>query len=188
MKAHWMFALGVTAGVVAVMTPRHLMPFNNAYSPIRLSVSAVALAHTEEKFEFVAKGPMKAVGPLFGAERERDWAPEWNPEFVFPTPAADVRGMVFTVKHGDLNATWVNTAFDLNVGRVQYAYVIPEKMVTLITIQLTPQGSSTHVAVEYERTALSADANEHVRHLAENDGKAGPEWEKQINEALEKVK
>jgi hypothetical protein len=146
------------------------------------------LVHAENKFEFTAKGPMEMVAPLFGADRERVWSPDWNPEFLYPTTPSDVRGMVFKVKHGNLNAIWVNTEFDLKSGRFQYAYLIPDALVTLITVQLTPQGNATHVAVEYDRTALSADANGHVRHLADNDAKAGPEWEAQINDYLAKTK
>ncbi len=52
---------------------------------------------------------------------------------------------------------------------------------------MTPQGDRTHVAVEYDRTALKAEANDHVQKLAENDGKSGPEWEQQINVWLAKT-
>jgi hypothetical protein len=188
MKVYWMFAFGVAVGALAVMTPKLATHLNGAHSPFQLSTSSAALEHAESKFEFTAKGPLELVAPLFGADRERAWAPGWHPEFVYPTPAADVQGMVFNVRHGNLNSTWVNTEFDLKAGRVQYAYMIPNALVTFITIQLSHVGSNTHVAVQYDRTALSADANAHVRHLAENDRKSGPEWEKQINEYLAKAK
>ncbi len=181
MKPYWIFAIGVAAGITAMGTPKLAMHLHGAY-PSHPSLSQEgAMEHTVEKFDFTANGSMERVAPLFGAERERVWAPGWNPEFISPTKPADVQGMVFKIQHGDRHAIWVNTEFDLKAGRMQYAYVIPDKLVTLITIRLTPLEKLTQVAVEYERTALSVGANEHVRHLAENDRKSGPEWEKQIN-------
>jgi hypothetical protein len=44
------------------------------------------------------------------------------------------------------------------------------------------------VDVQYDRTALSAEADAHVQHMAEQDRTSGPDWEKQVNEYLEKSK
>ena len=116
------------------------------------------------------------------------WSPDWNPQFLYPLPAADARGMVFTVTHGHQKSVWVNTQLDWKNGRVQYVYVIPDVLATLITLELTAEGDKTRVDVEYERTALSADADEHVRKMAEKDRAAGPEWEKQVNGWLQRRK
>lgn len=142
-------------------------------------------AHSREAFEFTARGPMSAVAPLFGAERERAWAPGWNPEFVWPLPPADREGMVFRIAHGHEQAVWVNTRFDLANGDVRYAYVIPGVLVTVISIRLEPRGEDTHVSVEYQRTALSDGANDRVLTLARQDASAGPEWERSIHVCLE---
>ena len=142
--------------------------------------------HTKARFAFSAHSPLEKVAPLFGARKERVWSPQWDPQFISPLPAADVQGMVFTVKHGELNSTWVNTEFDLQNGRVQYVYLIPDALVTVITIRLKPERNHTMVEVEYERTALTEQADAHVRHLAERDRAAGPEWESQINTYLAK--
>lgn len=149
--------------------------------------SAVELAHTEKQFEFVANAPMGTVAPLFGAWKEREWAPGWKPEFVWPSEPSDREGMVFCVAQGHTHAVWVNTAFDLAGGRIQYAYVVPDAMVTLITLRLTAEGAGTRVEVKYERTALDAGLNEHVKSMADADGKAGPEWEKQVNAFLQNL-
>lgn len=143
-----------------------------------------ARAHTEEKFSFTAHGSIDRVAPLFGADKERVWAPKWNPQFIHPSPAADVRGMVFTVAHHHLQAAWVNTEFDLANGRVQYVYVIPEIMLTMITIKLQPDGTQTKVEVEYDRTALTPEADGRVQEMAQQDRVSGPEWEQQINQYL----
>jgi hypothetical protein len=153
---------------------------------------------------------MSVVAPLFGAWKEREWAPDWDPRFIWPaapsvqaaapsaataqsfapsgaqlpTASLDREGMVFTVKHGHTHAAWVNTAFDLAKGKIQYAYVVPDAMVTLITLRLTPEGNRTRVHVEYDRTALDPDLNGHVEQMADADSKAGPEWEQQVNSCL----
>jgi hypothetical protein len=140
--------------------------------------------HREARFEFVARAPLDRVAPLFGADRERRWAPGWQPRFVHPLPASDRRGMVFTVSHGGHESIWVNTALDLAHGLVQYVYVVPGTMATLITVRLEAAGAQTRVSVEYQRTALSEAAGSHVRALSDEDERSGASWERQINEHL----
>lgn len=192
------FVVGAVAGASGMMLPaiaRHL----HAHFQGAASGSAApggGLTHAEKRFEFVANAPMEVVAPLFGAWKERGWAPGWAPEFVWPAlngaradaEQVDRAGMVFKIAHGHTHAVWVNTAFDLRGGRIQYAYVIPDAMVTLITLRLTPEGERTRVEVEYDRTALSAELNAHVEQMADGDAKAGPEWEQQIDRYLAKQK
>lgn len=144
-------------------------------------------AHTQERFTFIARASLPQVAPLFGADKERLWSPQWHPQFISPLPAADMEGMVFTVRHGDLQATWVSTDFDLKNGRIQYVYVIPDALITVITLKLTPKGNQTNVDVKYDRTALTEQADSRVLHLAEKDRAAGPDWESQINSYLAKL-
>jgi len=141
--------------------------------------------HTSEQFTFVANGALAEVFPLFGADRERVWAPGWNPRFVWPMNPADREGMVFEVPHhGKRTATWVNTVFDQAAGRVQYVYVLPEVVSTVITLNLQAVRGGTQVIVRYERTSLSAEADTVVKAMAEQDRAAGPEWGSQINAYL----
>jgi hypothetical protein len=144
--------------------------------------------HTSEQFTFLANAPVAIVFPLFGAEKERDWAPGWEPRFVWPPLAADQKGMVFRVKHGERVATWVNTAFDPSKGRVQYVYVIPDVLVTMITLQLRAQAGATEVVVRYERTSLSPESDPLVKEMAEHDRGEGPVWARQVNTYLAKTK
>lgn len=190
MRSGWWFAAGTLCGAAVIGTPKVAAHLHAAMHGVRGADSSgeEARMHTEEKFSFTANGTMSEVAPLFGAEKERVWAPGWNPQFVHPLPVTDEQGMVFTVKHEHLRASWVNTVFDPQNGRFQYVYMIPDALVTVISIQLTPQGNRTQVDVTYERTALSAEANAHVQHMAEGDRRAGPEWEQQINGYLAKVK
>jgi hypothetical protein len=164
--------------------PRIGMHLYTAFHGAHGGPSGAARSHTEAKFAFTARGRMEQVAPLFGADKERVWSPGWNPQFVHPAPAGDEKGMVFTVAHEHLKAAWVNTEFDLQNGRIQYVYMIPDALVTVITLQLRPEGDRTQVEVEYDRTALSAEGDAHVRHMAEGDRTSGPKWEKRLNEYL----
>lgn len=143
-----------------------------------------ARLHTREQFSFVANAPFEVAWPLFGAHRERVWAPDWQPRFIWPEKACDQEGMVFKVSHGDRHAVWVNTAFDPAARRIQYVYVIPDVVVTVITLKLTAQGASTSIDVIYERTALSQTASAAVTEMAARDRIAGKEWSTQINAHL----
>ncbi|MGA2397823.1 MAG: hypothetical protein ABSG30_07160 [Steroidobacteraceae bacterium] len=146
--------------------------------------AACERAHSERNFEFLAEGPMSEVAPLFGAHKERLWAPGWDPCFIWPARAEDRPGMVFTVSGQHGTAVWVNTRFEPQDGHVQYAYVLENTMSTLITLLITPRGECTHVAVSYRRTALKPQADPWVAHMAELDTKAGDEWAAQINAYL----
>ena len=183
MKAPFLFLLGATCGAAVMAGPKAITHVHAAIGHFAHGGKAASdtRAHTDAQFEFLANGTFEKVAPLFGADKERVWAAEWNPAFVYPQPAADREGMVFTVEHHHHQAVWVNTQLDLVNGRVQYAYVIPDAMVTLINLRLTREGDKTRLFVTYERTSLSAEADEHVRRMGEGDRGSGPEWEKDIN-------
>jgi hypothetical protein len=184
MKGHWLFVLGAVCGAGAVMLPRvaaHLHAITDYALQGNGLRSGGARVHTETRFAFTAHAPMEQVAPLFGADKERDWAPGWDPQFIHPLPETDVGGMVFTVAHDHLKSVWVNTEFDAKNGRVQYVYVIPDVLVTVIKLGMKVEGTETRVDVEYDRTALSANGDAHVQHRAKQDQEAGAVWESQIN-------
>ena len=182
MKGFGIFAAGLAAGIGVIVVPRLAGLDLVAHLHHHFATNSnAALAHMEARFEFVANGPMEEVAPLMGANRERLWAPGWDPHFLYPKPASDQAGMVFTLTHGPFLVPWVNTDFDPFAGLMQYVYVIPDTLVTVITLRVTPQGNTTHVAVEYDRTALNAAANQRVQHMAEHDRGSGPEWKEQID-------
>ena len=144
--------------------------------------------HTRTESELTVRAPYNIAFPLFGPAGERSWAgADWNPQFIYPSSAADVHGTVFTVKHGPYQAVWVNTAYDVEEHRIQYAYVISDLMVATISLTFLSQDSaSTTVTVVYERTALSVAANDLVRQFGAADRARGADWERAINAYLEK--
>jgi hypothetical protein len=164
-------------GVVATVAYYHLRSLHAPQGPV---------VHVENGFEFTAHGPFKTVAPLFGAFVERAWAgDDWNPEFLYPLPPRDTVGEVFTIRHGHLRSTWVNTAFDLESGHIQYVYVIPDAQAVLIDIHLEQKDSSTTgVKVVYQRTTLDPRLNSHISELGEKDRDMGKEWERAIDTYL----
>jgi hypothetical protein len=146
------------------------------------------LAHVTNIFGFVVQAPLETAAPLFGPEGERCWAgPSWNPQFLYPQPARDVQGAVFTVERGPHNSVWVNTLFDLVGGRMQYVAFIPNNMVSVVDVRLISLDSlRTRVEVTYARTALDVSANEDVEAMGKKDRESGPEWEAAIEKCLSK--
>jgi hypothetical protein len=160
-----------------------LLPSTTSF-PARADTTPDERVHTSERFAFTAQAPYTEVFPLFGALQEKAWAPGWIPDFVWPRPATDCAGMVFRIAQEGRVATWVATAFDQAAGRVQYVYVVPDVMVTLITLTVLDRGPTTDVQVQYDRTSLASRADDLVSGMATNDRHAGPEWAEQINAYL----
>jgi hypothetical protein len=142
--------------------------------------------HVSNSFDFEIAAPFARLAPLFGPEAERAWAGEhWNPVFLYPQPARDVQGAVFTIQHGPHTAIWVNTLFDLANGRMQYVYVIPERLVTTIDVSLRAVDSAhTAVHVTYVRTALDPSFNDEVASRGNDDRNSGPEWKRSLETCL----
>jgi hypothetical protein len=163
----------ITAAVVFL----HLRTRGNSDGPV---------VHVENRFEFTVRAPYDQVAPLFGAHGERAWGGEhWDPQFLHPQPAQDVEGEVFTVAHGHTSATWVNTAFDLASGHVQYVYVVPDVQAVLIDIHLSHNDPArTGVNVLYERTALKSRFNEHIQEMGHKDAASADEWREAIEKYL----
>jgi hypothetical protein len=146
----------------------------------------VALAHVSNSFHFLVHAPLGSAAPLFGPEGERTWAgEEWDPQFLYPQPAKDVQGAVFTVQQGNRKSVWVNTRFDVDGGRMQYVSVVPGVRASTVDVRLTAvDASTTSVEVTYVRTALDGSANEEVEALGQSDRQQGPHWQEAIETYL----
>jgi hypothetical protein len=144
------------------------------------------LLRTQTAFDLTVKLPYAEAAPLFGPEGERAWAGKhWNPQFLYPQIPRDEQGAVFTIQHGPLTATWVNTLFDIEGRHFQYAYFIPDIMVTTIDVRFTPTNpTTTQVHVLYTRTALTSEGNQHVTTLTASDRSAAHDWEEAIDAYL----
>lgn len=149
-------------------------------------ISMTQPAHVGNSFQLLVRAPLARAATLFGPQGERCWAgPHWNPEFLYPQPAKDVQGAVFTIQHGPFRSVWVNTVFDPAAGRMQYVSFIPNRLVSVVDVRLTSVNpSSTRVEVSYARTALDPAANDDVQTLGKSDSKSGPEWQQAIEKCL----
>ena len=149
-------------------------------------ISMTQPVHVRNSFQFLVPAPLARAATLFGPDGERCWAgPHWNPEFLHPQPGKDVQGAVFTIQHGPHKSVWVNTLFDPAAGRMQYVSFIPERLVSVVDVRLTPVNlSSTRVEVSYARTALDPAANDDVEALGKSDSKSGPDWQQAIEGCL----
>lgn len=148
------------------------------------------LLRTQTAFDLSVRLPYHEAAALFGPEGERAWAGKhWNPQFLYPQPARDEQGAVFTIQHGPVTVTWVNTLFDLESRHFQYAYFIPNVMVTTIDVRFTPINStSTAVHVLYVRTALTPEGNEHVTTFTASDNSAARDWQQSIDTYLASIR
>jgi hypothetical protein len=142
--------------------------------------------HSQTQFELLVHASYAETAPLFGPQGERAWAGKhWNPEFIYPAVEKDIEGAVFTIQHGELKATWVNTLFDLDGRHFQYVYFLPDLMVTVIDVRFKPlTADSTAVSVVYTRTAITPEGNPHVDAMSEGDRMAGADWQKAIDAYL----
>jgi hypothetical protein len=148
--------------------------------------STSQLAHVTTTFRFQLAASLARVAPLFGPEGERCWAgKDWDPHFLYPQPARDIEGAVFTLQHGPRTSFWVNTAYDLAAGRLQYVAVLPDAFLNVIDVRLTII-DTTHTAVEvtYTRTALDPAVNDDVTAMGNADRVKGPHWQTMIEACL----
>jgi hypothetical protein len=175
-------------GVLMVVAVGALAGMAFLYHQHRHAASSGPVAHVRSEFEFTVHAPYQVAAPLFGPEGERGWAQgHWDPHFLYPQPAQDIQGAVFTIRHGHHHAYWINTSLEMDARHFQYVYLIPDAMVVLIDIHFSEiDAANTKVKVAYERTALNADANEHVRRAGNADRDNGKEWGTVINEYLAK--
>ena len=147
---------------------------------------APQLLHTQTAFDIVVPLPYAEAAPLFGPEGERPWAGKhWDPQFLYPQPARDEQGVVFTNHHGPVTAVWVNTLFDLEARHFIYAYFIPGIMVTTIDLRFnSADPASTPVHIVYSRTALAPEGNDHVATFTATDKTAAHDWQQSIDAYL----
>jgi hypothetical protein len=132
-------------------------------------------------------GPVEKVFPLFGPVREKEWAPGWSPELVYPADGEVAEGMVFKTAGEAGETLWVIMRYDPDQHIIVYANVTPGYMVNRILISCTAAGSGqTDATVAYIHVALGEQGNSFVRHMDDQAYVAKMEhWRQAINYRLE---
>jgi len=124
---------------------------------------------------------------LFTPRGEKLWADGWDP--VFPAPADDDTepGTVFETAHGQQRTTWVVCARE--PGRsVRYARLAHGRDAGTVTVSLddgTGPGESRVATVEYDLTALSAEAATELARFAAGYPQYLRHWEEAIAAATQ---
>ena len=146
------------------------------------------LGRAVRAFEIQLQASADEVFPLFGPKKEKLWAPEWNPVFVYPADGeVSAEGAVFTVMPDDGRplSTWVMTTYDDRRRTVEYVQMSPGHSVTEIHIEVLPEGASrSRARVRYTRTALSPAANAFIAHFEAHFAATGTHWQDAINRYL----
>jgi len=119
---------------------------------------------------------------LFTPRGEKLWADGWDP--VFPAPADDDTepGTVFETAHGEQRTTWVVCARETGQS-VRYARIAHGRDAGTVTVTLddgTGPGESRVATVEYDLTALSAEAAADLARFAAGYPQFLRHWEEAI--------
>jgi hypothetical protein len=119
---------------------------------------------------------------LFTPRGEKLWADGWDP--VFPAPADDDTepGTVFETAHGPQRTTWVVCAREPGQS-VRYARLAHGRDAGTVTVTLddeTGPGESRVATVEYDLTALSAEAATELARFAAGYPQFLRHWEEAI--------
>ena len=170
---------GFCVGMIAIL-------LGSAYAAAR-GTTGGGRVHLETSFDVLVHAPVGDATKLFTPEGERAWAGErWNPQYVYPAGATrDAVGAVFTIQHGPLRAVWTVMRRDDVARKYDYAYFLPDLMVTSIRVSFEPVNpDTTNVHVSFERTALSPAGEAQVVAMTERDKRAGAEWQSAIDKYL----
>jgi hypothetical protein len=129
------------------------------------------------------RGPLTDVVPLFTAEGERRWVPDWEPRFALPGHVHE-RGEVWTTSATAGTTIWVTA--DRRADGVLLARVTPDVAAGLVEVTCRPgPDGTTDVDVAYDVTALSDTGREVVAHLRDGFDDMLATWQRLAQAVLD---
>ena len=137
------------------------------------------MSNVKHSKKFSINQPIEILFPLFSAEGEKLWVPDWDYENIMGTTDLheDYIFMTKTHDHGTTDAIWLVKQYDCESHFVQFYKVEPEDKIGIISVQCTQLNESlTEVEVTYHYTGLSDTGNEFI------DGFTAAYYEEFINE------
>lgn len=104
-----------------------------------------------------------AAFPYFTPEGEKDWVPDWTPEYLHPPDGTLSVGLRFRTRHGGEETLWMVTDLNVARGRVTYARITPGSRYGTVTVEVRRgEAGGSEVEVSYSMTPLSADGAHRV--------------------------
>jgi len=138
----------------------------------------------ERSFTILLNAPASVAMAAFGPLEERRWAPDWNPRFLFPTPAREEQGAVFVVER-ERKQTWLLQTWNPHDGIARYVAFDPDVKLTEIVIQVEPiDARSSRAVVAYTRTSLGQAGDREVAAFADSFAGEASHWQSAINAYL----
>jgi hypothetical protein len=145
-------------------------------------------AHAEASFTIDLEAAPQLALPLFGPEREAEWAHGWSPVMLHTGTGRRPVGSVFTTSDESQDVVWVMTRFDERMLEVNYAQVLPKVWAGEILIRLKAVGRNrTQATVTYRRTALSPEADQGVEDFGRHFPQQREHWQIAINKRLRAI-
>jgi hypothetical protein len=130
------------------------------------------------------RGAPADVVPLFTAEGERRWVPDWEPSFPLPDHVHE-RGEVWTTTAAAGTTIWLTA--DRRADGVLLARVTPDVAAGLVEVTCRPGlDGTTDVDVAYDVTALSKDGRETLAHLQDGFDDMLASWQRTAQELLDR--
>jgi hypothetical protein len=144
------------------------------------------MIRVERSAEFDLSAPPDEVFPLFGPDRESDWASDWRPEPIYPPEIGAEEGAVFKTSHSG-EAIWVMSRYDPALRKIEYTTFRPGDRVGRIRIEVGGRENASHVRVTYAFTALSEQGKQHISHFTEEHYKEMmAHWQRAIEHFLKR--
>ena len=132
--------------------------------------------------KFTMDQPIEVLFPLFSAEGEKLWVPDWDYENVmgYNDLHEDYVFITQTHDHASSDAIWLVKRYDPDNYFVQFYKVEPEDKVGIISVQCVQiDESKTEVDVTYHYIGISEKGNEFIKHFtSEEYTKFIGEWER----------
>jgi hypothetical protein len=143
------------------------------------------IMHIERSHSITLPLPIEHAFPLFTPIGEIDWAPGWQPDFLYPKDGATQAGMVFTTAADGVTTLWACTDWAPAEHRVRYARVTPGNRFGFVDVHCTARGPETNVEVGYQFTALGPEGGAYMASLTPEAFAAMIEqWKQLIEERI----
>jgi hypothetical protein len=101
--------------------------------------------------------PADQVFPLLCPVREYEWIDDWRCELVHTTSGVVEKGCIFVTESPSEGRTlWVTSVHDPAARRVEFVRVNLERLVTLMSLRVEPNGAGCRLHAGFTLVALDA--------------------------------